>query len=92
MARSRQRTATIRAKVSRKRSDAFWYASDGLSDRLAEWWPCSVEQLRGLVKPRNLQVIGIKNDGERTVVDEVDLHVGAKDAVRHMLDVLAHKR
>ena len=48
--------------------------------------------LRGLVKPRNLKVIGVEDDGERTVVDQVDLHVGAKDAVRHMLNVLGDER
>ena len=37
--------------------------------------------LRGLVKPRNLKVVGIEDDGEWTVVDEVDLHVGAEDAM-----------
>ena len=45
-----------------------------------------------MVKPRNLKIVGIEDDGERTVVDQVDLHVGAKDTVRHMLNVLVHKR
>ena len=42
-----------------------------------------------MVEPRNLKVIGVEDDGERTVVDQVDLHIGAKDTVRHMLNVLS---
>ena len=39
-----------------------------------------------------LQIVCVQNDGERTVVDQVDLHVGAKDTVRHVIDVLGDER
>ena len=45
-----------------------------------------------MVKPRNLKAVGIEDDGEWTVVDQVDFHIGAKDAVRHVFDILANER
>ena len=39
-----------------------------------------------------LELVGVEDDGEGTVVDQRNLHVGAKAAARHMGDVRTHQR
>ena len=37
------------------------------------------------------EVVSVEQDGHRTVVDELHLHVGAEDAASHMAQVLLGK-